>query len=269
MYIKMEEDKNLIITVPTSIYQGESNAGSICFLLPQIQEDVKLADCAVFMRYILPDNTGRSEALHFEPETYRGYLKYTTLASTKFTAISGIVKIWIIAMNDTDMIVLKTGEVDVEILPSRSIGQYLPPESLEQIDQLTLQVKALQKTKADNIVFHKDNHTIQLTANGAPIGDQIVVSSGSGEDTSIQDMKISAEGHLMVYFMDGTVKDLGNVVGKDGSVYVPHIDAHKMLTFTIEESPGDVPPPTDLNSSDEWGSIDDSTIQTDYVWETL
>ena len=183
MYIKMEQDKSLIITVPTSIYQGESNAGALCFLLPQQQEEIKLADCAVFMRYVLPDGTGYSEALFFEPETYREYLKYTTLAKSRFTAHAGTVKLWLCAFNFDDAVVLKTGEIDIEVLPSKNIDNYLPPESLDQIDRLTKQVEVIQKTKADNIVFNDKDSTLQLSSEKNLIGDAVDLSKAiTGDD---------------------------------------------------------------------------------------
>lgn len=63
----------------------------------------------------------------------------------------------------------------------------------------------------------------------------------------------------------GTGKD-----GADGKVYVPHIDEHKVLTFTIEDTAGEVPDAVDLNPNDEWSGIDESeAVVTDYVWDTI
>lgn len=70
-------------------------------------------------------------------------------------------------------------------------------------------------------------------------------------------------------FDDETTQNLGNVVGKDGSVYVPHIDAHNVLTFTIETEPTEPPEPIDLMPGDDWSSIDGSEVKTDYVWESM
>lgn len=51
-------------------------------------------------------------------------------------------------------------------------------------------------------------------------------------------------------------------------VYVPHVDDRKVLTFTIEEQPGEVPPPTDLNPHDEWSGIGPGGT-SDYIWEPM
>ena len=63
-------------------------------------------------------------------------------------------------------------------------------------------------------------------------------------------------------------------MGKDGSVYVPQVDAHKVLTFTVETEPGEVPEPVDLNPNDEWsdigeGGMDSPGVETGYVWEDM
>lgn len=79
----------------------------------------------------------------------------------------------------------------------------------------------------------------------------------------------SEDGHLHVVWSDGLDEDIGLVRGQDGMVYVPHVDAHKVLTFTIEVEPEETPEPVDLNPSDDWSNIDDGEIKTDYVWESM
>ncbi len=54
-----------------------------------------------------------------------------------------------------------------------------------------------------------------------------------------------------------------------GKTYVPHIDEHNVLTFTLEDNPTDIPDPVDLNPFDEWSEIDESEAASDYVWESM
>lgn len=56
---------------------------------------------------------------------------------------------------------------------------------------------------------------------------------------------------------------------KDGKVYVPHLDEHRVLTWTVEDEAGEVPEPVDLNPDDEWQPIDEDEMESDYVWEPL
>ena len=59
--------------------------------------------------------------------------------------------------------------------------------------------------------------------------------------------------------------------GTSGKVYIPHIDEHKVLTFTVEDNPGILPDPVDLNPFDEWIEMDemDGSDVTDYIWEPM
>lgn len=267
MYIKMAEDKSLHITIPASIYRGENQADLLVFLLPELYEDVRLADCVVAMRYILPTGEGFSEELVLAPELYRTYCQFGTKVDTQLTAVAGDITVWLTAIDGADNEVLKTGEVTITVLRSKNIADYMPQESLDQIDRLTADVEKLKKTKADNIIFNEANSTIQLTAGGMPIGDQVYVCANTA--ALIIDMKLTEDGHLIAYMDDGSEKDLGVVVGKDGAVYIPHLDDHKVLSFTIEDAPGEIPDPVDLNPSDEWSSIGDAEVKTDYLWEKL
>ena len=74
---------------------------------------------------------------------------------------------------------------------------------------------------------------------------------------------------MVLRFSDGSEKNLGSVVDGSGAVYVPHIDDRKILTFTVEEMPGDIPGPVDLNPFDEWSDIDGSQVTSDYIWEEM
>lgn len=100
-------------------------------------------------------------------------------------------------------------------------------------------------------------------------GSSLFGCGSGGTISGVESFSIDESGCLNVVYVDGRTENLGKVVGEDGAVYVPHISAQKVLSFTIEESPGEVPDPVDLNPRDEWGSIDDSEIVSDYVWEQM
>lgn len=97
---------------------------------------------------------------------------------------------------------------------------------------------------------------------------------GSGGGTTVYEgitaLEINDEGHLIATYDDGKTSDLGNVIGKDGKVYVAHIDEHKILTYTIEDEAQGVPDPVDLNPNDEWSDMEQGSGEaTDYVWEDM
>lgn len=267
MYIKMNSDKSLVITIPTTIFRGETRADLITFLVPAEYEGINLADCAMLMRYILPDGAGKSEPLSYLPEMYKSYLQFSTIVNTRLTAQDGEVIVWLTAIDGDDGVVLKTGEAIIDIQPSKDIADYFPEEDLDQLDQLAARISELEDTKADNIIFDDVNSTIQLTANGKPIGDKIVISAETG--VCVVDVTLNDDSELLIHFRDGSVKNLGKVTSDGGVVYVPHVDEHKILTFTIEDMAGEIPDPVDLNPHDEWSDVDDTTVVSDYIWEDM
>lgn len=95
------------------------------------------------------------------------------------------------------------------------------------------------------------------------------INSGGGSYEGVVDFRIDNNGDLLVTFANGTSKNLGRVVGENGAVYVPYIDEHNVLSFTLEERPQRLPDPVDLNPNDEWSGIDGEPIETDYVWEGI
>lgn len=270
MYIKMNDDKSLVITIPTTIYRGEVNADLITFLVPAEYQGKNMADCAMLMRYITPDNLGKSEALSYKPEMYKGYLQFSTVVNTRLTAKEGDITVWLTALDNNDAVVLKTGEVIVTISPSKDIADYMSDEDMDQLDQLAAQVEELKKQKADNIVFHAEDSTIQLVSEGVEIGDRITLAvSSSNESICVTDVTINENNELVVTFSDGTIENLGKAVSSDGVVYVPHVDERKILTFTIEQMAGEIPEPVDLNPHDEWSGVDGSEVVSDYIWEDM
>lgn len=186
--IKMESDKSLLATVQSTIYVGEKNADTMVFVIPRVHENVKVADCDVYMRYILPDGTGRSELLQMYAMPYNEeYLQYRTPVNTQFTKQAGDVEVWLTALDGYKNVVLKTGTSFVYITPSKDIADYLPKAEINQLDELSMKIADLELTKADGLVYDDDTRALQLKAGENPVGNIVTVpsenfSGGEGED---------------------------------------------------------------------------------------
>ena len=233
MYVRMNEDKNLLITVNTTIYRGETNADLITFLIPAVYEDVNIADCGVLMRYVLPDGTGHSDALVCKPEPYKSHLQFSTPVNTRLTTQEGAIDVWLTAIDINDNVVLKTGEISITVSPSKNVVDYFDKEQIDQLDRIDAEIARLKSAGAE----------------------------------------INEVGELLITYADGTEDNLGRVTGDDGAVYVPHVSERKILTFTIEDEPMGVPDEVDLNPHDEWsdveGGLDGAGVVTSFVWEHL
>lgn len=295
-YIKLEDDKSLVATVREPIYRGENLSQKLTFLIAKTVDEVDMLTATAYLNFVMPDGSADIVMLTRQEEAYNeSYYAYSLPIANRITKIPGAVCIWlnIYSGSISDPIVLKSGECIFQVMDSRNMDDYLSDtivtalyqyqkgvddgfaqvdEQLESvgddITEINEKIDALIAEKADSIIFNSEDSTLQLTANGEPIGDKVKVFSGDGK--LISSMSITTDGELVVFYADSTYSNLGVVVGTDGKVYVPHVDAHKVLTFTIEDEAGEIPDPVDLNPSDDWSSIDDETSgKTDYVWDSI
>lgn len=92
-------------------------------------------------------------------------------------------------------------------------------------------------------------------------------AQGGGGRRGIDNVYIK-DGHLHIVFSDGLDSDVGEVVGQNRKIYVPKIDDHKILSWSVEDIEGAIPDPVDLNPFDEWGPIGPEEGSA-YVWEPM
>ena len=172
--IKMEQDKTLVTTIHSTIYQGETKADRLFFILPREYDDINFADCTLLLQYILPNSVGHSEELRMLPSAYKNeHYQYGLDINSKLTSVAGKIRLWLKAIDIHNEIILISKETILEISSTKDIVDYFPPAALSQIDRLTLDVSRLDRDKADNITYDSDSKDIQLASNGLPIGDAI------------------------------------------------------------------------------------------------
>ncbi len=302
IYIKLDENMNLIITKSGQIYRGDHMNQKITYLLPVMAGDIDMSQAIVYLSYICADGAADIALLVREEELYdEGYYQYHIPVTSTLSQHVGKICMFLQIFSGLPAhpAVAKSGECVLYVIDSKNMDEYITDRNLRLIYEMQKRmedkVEQTEKTlteridktdemvasKADNIVFNEENSTIQLVStiiikdeDGNKIGTEQVLLGDPifvRADTArgITNMEINDLGELVVTFDDKTTQNLGNVVGKDGSVYVPHIDAHKVLTFTIETEPTEPPAPVDLMPSDDWSNIDGNEIKTDYVWESM
>jgi len=181
--IKMNNDKTLVTTVQSTIYQGEKNADTLVFLVPKEYESTNISNCTMLLRYILPDNIGKSEELEMDPEPYKNYYQYRLKVNTSFTNVPGDIELWLCALDIHDNLVLKTGTAMIYVTPSKNIVDYFDDDSRDQLERMNAKIALLEKSKADNIIFNEEEDYLQLSAGDEPIGNRVsaeVISGSSG-----------------------------------------------------------------------------------------
>lgn len=281
LYIKLDGDMSLVITVNEPIYRGDNLSQKITYLIPTVVGEIDMLTASVFLSYVRADGVADVVVLDRSETPYNeSYFQYTLPINCKLSKYPGEVCTWIQIYSGTpsNPVIAKTGECMLQVQESKNMDDYLCDHQMTALYQLThtmnTAIEDMNNTienaienKADNIIFNPEDSTIQLSANGVPVGDKIVVNTNTG--AVVTNAGISSDNELILTFNDGTVKNLGSVMGKDGAVYVPHISERKVLTFTIEDEPGEIPEPVDLNPNDEWSEIEGDEVVSDYIWEPM
>lgn len=170
-------------------------------------------------------------------------------------------KFYVSVRGDKDGMILTSNTLEYEIGPSLVIGEIIPTDTTPDIYN---QLVSLINKKADNITFNAEDSTIQLSANGALIGDKIKVSANG--NNSITKLEVNENGELVATYTDGTTDNIGKVGSDCPGIYVPSITENGILTFSLQDKPSEENVQYDLNPHDDWNTIDGST---QYIWEVL
>lgn len=192
--IKMDTDKSLRATIKPKIYQYEKNADTLIFLLPMEYDEVNLANCTVTMNYVLPNGAGKAEELELELEPYREkWYEYRLKITTELTDLPGKIELWLNVTSPEDDLLLETGTTEIEVAKARDITQYLSPEERNRLNKMDERLSKLEKAKADNMKYDAQQQTLQLTADGAPVGDMVTLNDKAGEEwMNIEDAAAAA-----------------------------------------------------------------------------
>ena len=279
--ILLNESNELTTSVRERIMQRSKLVDSLHFLVDPIYKGIDMSDFTVTMEYLMPvSREYNTENLIKSDSLYKGKLEYTLPFDTNLTKEAGKIEVQLtftkVELNADGRVkqyVRKTRPTTVTILPISAWSDIIPDGALTALDQRLIMVDSminaanemnnyLNETKADNIVVDKETNTIQLTANGMPIGDAVAYSSCGIKSFDID------EDNITITLMDGRVIDLGNIPGASGVVFTPHIDDSGVLTWSNNGNL-DNPPPYDLNIHDEWTTLPEEGVETDYTWEYL
>lgn len=299
LYVKLDESMNLSITVNEPIYRGDHLNQKIIYLIPAKVGEIDMKSATVYLSYIRADLTADIALLLRMDEMYQDrYYQYKLPVTTNLSRYPGEICTWLQIFSGPPKcpIVAKSGECILHIMESKNMDEYISDRNLRLIYEMQKHMEdKIEKTgaeleerienglsqKADNIIFDPETSTIQLVStqhlineDGEEeqrqnlIGDPIFVRADDNS-SAITNIEINELGELVVTLEDESTRNLGRVVGKDGAVYVPHVDVHKVLTFTVETEPDSVPDPVDLNPNDEWVDMGAAGSQSDYVWESM
>lgn len=213
MYIiKMEIDRQLNTVARETVYQGEIDVHTLCFILPKIYGNQTIADCSVLMRALLPDGTRCARELTASKKAYEdNYLIYSTKFDSSLTRLAGEVKLWLSIISTKDNLVLRSDKAFINIAPAKDGIDWLP-EDVNPIGIIESQIAELKAGKADGIGYDDESESIFLTADGNVIGSDLSASSFIGDNLSVLSALNDAGLVAPIADTDGTVLTDGSNV---------------------------------------------------------
>lgn len=189
IYIKLDGDMDLAITVNSPIYRGDNLATKITYLIPESVGEINVQAASVFLTYIRADGVADIVCLDRQEELYNEtYLQYTIPVTCKMTKYPGEVCTWLTLYSGSPSLpqVAKSGECVLFIQDSKCVdGMFCDSQitALYQLQkQMTDKTSELQdelSKKADGLSYDEDSRNLQLKSGEDLIGNQVRVPSDS------------------------------------------------------------------------------------------
>lgn len=151
--ILMNENKILVKTKTTTLYQREKLIDEIQFLLPQTYGDFDLSEFTVALKYIDQSNVSHLEILTLSDDLYKDKLRYSLPVDTNLTKFAGDIKIRL-TLTKTDLetkkqYVLHSSENIITITPLQDYYSFVTDESLEFTDRIIGEFEATKQIIQD------------------------------------------------------------------------------------------------------------------------
>lgn len=162
---------------------------------------------SVILEYVLPvSRKYRTVELTKDDEGYNGYLKYVVPIDTDLSSEAGDVEMQLtfayvgLEPDGTSIQrVRKTMVCNLHVTPISAWSDIIPDEALSSLDQRIIKIDAqikhlnemgdvFDKTKADNIRYDAAENSIQLTAKGREIGDEVRLQGVSPDGVPVIDL---------------------------------------------------------------------------------
>ena len=180
MVVLVKNDKSLVITGYSRIYQKENAVNSLTFYCPQTLDEVEdMSTLYPVLYYTNSVNEAFVELLSWEPECDKeGYLMCKLGVDSKFTNAAGtnVINMAFTADREGTEVVLHSGTLEVEIYQGDNAFKFVSSDGLAAIVNKIheLEEKNPDDLMLDKDVLHlakKDKDTEELT----PLGDGVEI----------------------------------------------------------------------------------------------
>ena len=217
IYIKLDDDLSLSITVNEPIRRGDNLSRTITYLVPKQVGEIDMLIATLYLCYIRADGVADIIRLDRGSDVYKGkYYQYTLPVNCKMSRYAGEVCTWMQIFSGTpsDPNIIKSGECLLYIEESKNMGDYLCDHQISAIYDLQKQtettgsdvetIRTEVEKKGDSLVYDPERKVLQMTSNGEPVGDVIDMSEMVNDDETIHfgddDSDPSDDPDAVIYF---------------------------------------------------------------------
>ena len=195
MVILMKNDKTLVISVPSRLYQKEKVVDKITWYIPSTYQDIDLTSFTVTLYYTTQTNDAYTEILVSEESDKEGFLMYKLPVDTKFTSSAGDLTMELsLTYLDEDtgtQYVLHSSQLTITVEKWEDFYAFYPDESLSAIDAKILELQneteklksiadELELTVPDDLKLEED--ILHLSKDGTVMGDGVEILVPGDED---------------------------------------------------------------------------------------
>ena len=286
----LTENNELVTTVKERIMQRSKLVDNLHFLVDPMYKGIDMSSFTVMLEYILPvSREYKTEILVKSEELYKQMIEYKLPFDTNLTREAGsievqltFIKVGLDESGNSTQQVRKTSKAVIDIIPISAWSNIIPDSALTALDQRLIMVDAmlnaanemtqeLYETKADNIVYDETAQCLQLTANGNPIGDKIVLNvSGGSSGVCVKYIEVDEDGNLIVTYSNGATENIGKTAsGVVSGIYIPDVSEDGIMTMTLSQNVGETQYSWDINPFNDWNEIDGVENESSYIWEPL
>lgn len=201
--ILVDKSNNLITTEKEVIMHRSKLVNTLCFLVDSEYNGVDMSAFTVLLEYVSPVSHRYHTEILERAANYNEYLRYTLPVDTEITGEAGELSLSLsfvsVEMTNDGTVytpVRKTAEASIMIHKATTWSDIIPDDALSAVDQRLIMVNAQLKAmealqqqnsaeQVDDITYNKETGEIQLSADGKPIGNKIVVKDDCGIEDGI------------------------------------------------------------------------------------
>lgn len=198
IYIKLDENRDLVITVNEPIYLGDNLNQKIVYLIPLQVGEIDMKAAIPYLSYIRMDGVADIVRLDKKEEVYKdAYYQYELPVSCKLSECPGDICTWmqIFAGTPSNPTIAKSGECVLHVNNSKNMDDYICDHHLSAMYAMQKQIDAAENnmasmretmaTKGDNLVYDSGRQELQLSSEGTLVGDAVDMSNMVNDDAVI------------------------------------------------------------------------------------